>query len=645
MCGIAGLIDDTHKLSSATLAHTIDKMTDVLSHRGPDSRGTWVSAEQGAALGHRRLAIRDLSAAGHQPMVSASGRYVIVYNGEVYSHKEIAEDLMKYGYSFRGNSDTEVILEACAVWGVEKTLDRLVGMFAFALFDKQDRVLWCARDRLGIKPLYWGMLDGVFAFGSELKALRAYHGWHPTLDRDSVASFMRFNYIPAPRTIYKGVHKLEPGYYLQLHLGEDPVVRPFWQAQNVVLQGLQDRKKCCDEKALLEELESLLKEAVKCRMVADVPIGAFLSGGIDSSLVTALMVEQSDVPVRTFSIGFSDQEYNEAPYAAAVAQHLGTHHTELYADDKDALLLVEELPQWYDEPFADSSQIPTMLVSALTRKHVTVALSGDGGDELFAGYNRYRWAQQCHALSKIPCTALFAKMLRSNICAKVCQMGAYLFPRYVPSQLGHKLCTLAAVIELSGEESIYTSIISHWKHPNSLVLNASELHNVLWDASLKQKIPDFCDRMQFLDLITYLPDDILTKVDRSSMRVALEARVPLLDHRIVEFSWRLPQRMKIRHGITKWALCEVLYKRVPRSLIERPKMGFAAPIHTWLRGPLRAWAEDLIDEELLRGQGVFDLHAVRALWHKHLEGTNEGYCLWDILAFQSWLRANPEVSL
>ncbi|MDR2417058.1 MAG: asparagine synthase (glutamine-hydrolyzing), partial [Holosporales bacterium] len=576
---------------------------------------------------------------------SASGRYVLVYNGEVYSHKEIAADLIKNGHSFRGSSDTEVILEACAIWGIERALERLVGMFAFALFDRHDSVLWCARDRLGIKPLYWGELDGVFAFGSELKALRAYRNWRPILDLNSVASFVRFNYIPAPRTVYKGVHKLEPGCLIRLKLGEEPVIRPFWRAHDVVLHGLKKRGSCGNEQTLLEGLERLLKEAVKCRMVADVPIGAFLSGGIDSSLITALMVEQSDVPVRTFSIGFTDQEYNEAPYAAAVARHLGTQHTELYAEADDALKLVTDLSQWYDEPFADSSQIPTMLLCALTKQHVTVTLSGDGGDELFAGYNRYQLAHRCHVLSRLPCIGLLARTLDSSACSKICDLATKLFPRRVPSQLNNKLRKLAAMIVLSNERDIYKNIISHWKQPESLVLGSSELTTILEREAFEQESPNFYDRMQFLDLVTYLPDDILTKVDRASMRVALEVRVPLLDHRVVELSWRLPQRMKIRQGITKWALREVLYKRVPHSLIERPKMGFGFPIHAWLRGPLRAWVEDLLDEPSLSRQGILNALMIQDMWQTHLNGTNEGYRLWDVLVFQSWLRANSDISL
>jgi asparagine synthase (glutamine-hydrolysing) len=598
------------------------------------------------ALGHRRLAIRDLSPAGNQPMISASGRYILVYNGEIYALQQLTQDLTRAGVSFRGSSDTEVLLEACAAFGIEKTLPRLVGMFAFVLFDQQEKTLWCVRDRLGIKPFYWAWQDAVFFFGSELKALCAYKGWQPTLDRDSVASFTRFGYVPAPRTIYKNVHKLEAGHLLKFTFGKEPEIHSFWSAKDIVLRGLQEREtQNGDEWKQIEELETLLKEAVECRLVADVPIGTLLSGGIDSSLVTALIVEQSTSPVHTFSIGFSDQEYNEAPYAAAVAQHLGTQHTELYVDVASALRLVETLPHVYDEPFADSSQIPTMLVCALMRDHVKVVLSGDGGDELFAGYNRYQLTKQCHLLSRIPCISLFAKALRSNFCARICQFGTHFFQRQLPSRLDNKLRKLANVIVLSSEKEIYQNLVSYWQQPDSLVLKATEPPTLLQDEALEKDIPDLCDRMQFLDLATYLPEDILMKGDRASMHVALETRVPLLDHRVVEFSWKLHPSLKLRKRTTKWALRQILYKRVPKALIERPKMGFGVPLHAWLRGPLRPWAEELLEERLLQQQGIFDPALIRATWRAHLEGADEGYPLWDILIFQSWLQAQEHVSL
>jgi asparagine synthase (glutamine-hydrolysing) len=597
------------------------------------------------ALGHRRLAIRDLSPTGNQPMISASGRYILVYNGEIYALQQLIQDLTRAGTFFRGSSDTEVLLEACATFGIEKTLPRLVGMFAFALFDRQEKTLWCVRDRLGIKPFYWAWQDAVFFFGSELKALRAYKGWQPMLDRDSIASFTRFGYIPAPRTIYKNVHKLESGHLLKFTFGKEPEVYPFWRARDVVMRGLQEREMQDDEQRQIEELETLLKEAVKCRFVADVPIGALLSGGIDSSLVTALIAEQSASPIHTFSIGFSDQEYNEAPYAAAVAQHLGTQHTELYADVASALRLVEMLPHVYDEPFADSSQIPTMLVCALIRKHVSVALSGDGGDELFAGYNRYQLARQHRLFSHFPYISLWAKVLKSDICTRICRLGTHFFPHQFPSQLDNKLRKLANVMALSSEKEIYQNLVSYWQHPDSLVLKATELQTLLQDRTLEKDIPDFCDRMQFLDLATYLPEDILMKGDRASMHVALETRVPLLDHRVVEFTWKLPPSLKLRKRTTKWALRQILYKRVPKALIERPKMGFGVPLHAWLRGPLRPWAEELLEKRLLQQQGIFDPTPIRATWQAHLEGADEGYPLWDILVFQSWLQAQENVSL
>ena len=647
MCGIAGVIQFNGRRGRRGVQPTIDAMTDTLEHRGPDSRGTWVDLESGVGLGHRRLAIRDLSRTGHQPMVSSCGRYVIVYNGEVYSHKEISLDLEKCGRRLRGSSDTEVILEACAEWGVEPTVKRLIGMFAFALFDRETRDTYLVRDRLGIKPVYWGLHEGQFMFGSELKALRAADGWSPRLDRNALAAFMRHNYIPAPHSIYQGVQKLEPGCILRIGHEGVPHISRYWDLRSIVERGITSLSQASDQE-ILNELDGLLSDAVHRRMVADVPLGALLSGGIDSSLVTALMAERSDRPINTFSIGFQEQEFNEAPYAREIAKHLGTHHTELYVEPGHALDLVEKLPYWYDEPFADSSQIPTMMVCELTKKHVTVVLSGDGGDELFAGYNRYThgldmWNKA--SIAPYPVRRMFSRAVLAQPTDRLDTLGRLLPSRWRRPQLGNKLHKFAHAILLDDPDSLYRRMLSHWHEPDEIVIGGHEPKGILWDESVARTIPDFLDRMQFLDTVTYLPDDILTKVDRASMSVALEARVPLLDHRIVELAWRMPRRMKLRDGQSKWALRQVLYKRVPRQLIERPKMGFGVPFDQWLRGPLRKWAEDLLDEQRLERQGLFLAKPIRERWQAHLEGANWGYPLWDVLMAQAWIEANPEVTL
>lgn len=646
MCGITGFVVDS-QISGIDIRSTLDRMTDTLDHRGPDSRGTWFAEEAGVGLGHRRLAIRDLSPTGHQPMVSSCQRYVIAYNGEVYSHQEIAADLLKAGRTLRGSSDTEVILEACAEWGVEPTVRRLIGMFAFALYDRQTRELVLVRDRLGIKPLYWGKFAHVFIFGSELKALRAAQGWQPRIDRDALSAFMRHNYIPAPHSIYQGVYKLEPGTILKIGRDGVSAISRYWDLRSIVEHGPQSALQKTDTE-ILGQLDHLLCDAVKRRMVADVPLGTLLSGGIDSSLVTALMAEQSERPINTFSIGFQEQEFNEAPFAREIAKHLGTHHTELYAEPRHALEMVERLPHWYDEPFADSSQIPTALVCELTKQHVTVVLSGDGGDELFAGYNRYALGLEMWKKANIAPFAVRKSMARALLAqpeSRLDALGRLLPSRWRRNQLGNKLHKFANAILLDDPDAMYRRMLSHWNEPDEIVLGGKEPKGILWDPTVAKTIPDFLDRMQFLDTVTYLPDDILTKVDRASMSVALEARVPLLDHRVVELAWRMPQHMKIRDGQSKWALRQILYKRVPRGLIERPKMGFGVPFDQWLRGPLRDWAEALLDPTRLQQQALFRPEPILERWKAHLEGQNWGYPLWNVLMAQAWIEANPEVAL
>jgi asparagine synthase (glutamine-hydrolysing) len=609
----------------------------ALEHRGPDDHDVWIDHDAGVAMAHRRLSIVDLSAAGHQPMHSADGRFVIVYNGEVYSHAEIRAEIEAAGHRFRGHSDTEVILESIARVGVRATVDRLIGMFALAVWDRQTRTLTLARDRLGIKPVYWAKFAGLFMFGSELKALRQHPGWRPEIRPDAVASFLRHNYIPAPHTVYRDVFKLEPGTILTLPPGGEPRLEKFWDARQIALAGIRNPLDETDQ-TLTDRLQSLLVDAVSRRMIADVPLGAFLSGGIDSSTVVALMKAANAGPVKTFSIGFEQASFNEAHYAAAVARHLGTEHTELVVSPRQALDVVPKLADMFDEPFADSSQIPTYLVSAMTRKHVTVALSGDGGDELLSGYNRYQLTRRFwRTLSLAP------GALRNGIAKGLTSLSTEQWDRLVglsgklaPPHLGDKLHKVASVLELGNADEVYRRLISHWT-PAQIAPSVTEARGLLWDSTIAKDFPDLLDRMQFLDLVTYLPDDILTKVDRASMAVGLEARVPLLDHRVVELAWKLPHRVKIRNGTTKWLLRQVLYRHVPKELIERPKMGFGVPLGEWLRGPLRDWAEALLCEKRLRETEFLDCKLIRRYWTEHLSGQrNWQYLLWDVLMFEAW---------
>ena len=637
MCGIAGFVAAS-SIAGSDRETIAQRMAASLSHRGPDDQGIWRDDEAGAALVHRRLSIIDLSPAGHQPMVSAGGRFVVSYNGEVYGYQPLAAELAASGHKFRGHSDTEVMLESFAVNGIEPTLKRMIGMFAIALWDRRDRTLTLIRDRLGIKPLYWAKFGSLFLFGSELKALRAHPGWTPRIDRNAVAAFMRHNYIPAPHTIYEGVRKLEPGMVLTLPWQGEPQISRFWDARAVARDGLRHPIEGSDAE-LTERLESLLRDAVGRRMIADVPLGAFLSGGIDSSTVVALMQAAGSGKVRTFSIGFDIPGYNEAPQAAAVARHLQTEHTELTVTSSQALDVIPKLAEWYDEPFADSSQIPTYLVSAMTRRHVTVALSGDGGDELFAGYNRYQLTQRFwRVLSLMP------RALRHGAAAALTAVSpdrwtsllAALPARVRPPQAGDKVHKMAGVLRLDGPDAIYRRLVSHWE-PTEIMPQAREPASLLDDPALAKEFPDLVARMQFLDLVTYLPDDILTKVDRASMAVALEARVPLLDHRLVEFCWRLPRHVKVRNGTSKWLLRQVLYRHVPPALVERPKRGFGIPLGEWLRGPLRDWAEALLDGKRLRAAGLLDAAMVRRYWQEHLDGRrNWQYLIWDVLMLEAW---------
>ena len=635
MCGIAGLVDLKRQLDSNELALQAKQMADVLHHRGPDMGGQWTDAPSGLALAFRRLAIIDLTPSGHQPMLSANGRFAIVYNGEVYNYQELRQQLLDDGCRFRGSSDTEVILEAFCHWGIETTVKRLIGMFAIALWDCKARRLWLIRDRLGIKPLYFGSVDDRFFFASELKALRTVNGWKPEVDRDAVAGFLRFNYIPAPRSIYRNVFKLPPGSLLSLRPGEDPAVARYWTMADVIRQ---ERAEVTDEWAIVAA-EGLMRDAIRRRMVADVPLGALLSGGVDSTTVAALMQAESDAPIRTFTIGFENTAYDEAEDARAVAAHIGSDHTELYLSANRARDLIPQLPDWYDEPFADSSALPTRLVSQLARKDVTVALSGDGGDEVFFGYNRYIAAEDAwRRMSRMSGwqRQLFAAAAESlsvgvwDLLARVIPAGKR------PRMLGDKMHKLAAVFRQSDEDAIYRRLVSHWPEPSAFISQGEESVSESWRTA--KELSDFTERMAYLDTVTYLPDDILTKVDRASMSVSLEVRVPLLDHRLIEFAWTLPKRMRIRGSTTKWLLRQVCYRHVPQNLIDRPKMGFAIPLDEWLRGPLYEWAEGQFGEKRLTDDGLFEPAAVRSAWENFLDGkSNSQHGIWGLLQAQAWL--------
>ncbi len=647
MCGISGYLDTSRQTVCADLEATITRMSNTLCHRGPDDRGIWIDEAAGVALGHRRLSIVDLSPEGHQPMQSACGRYVVIYNGEIYNFQALRQELEGFGHPFRGRSDTEVLLAAIRQWGLTAAIERCVGMFAFALWDRKERLLHLVRDRLGIKPLYYGWVGKTFVFGSELKALRAHPDFKREINRDALALYLRHNYIPAPHTIYSGIYKLPPGMTLTLNSTEaradvSPVA--YWSARGVAERGVAEPLAGSADDAIAH-LDALLRDAVKLRMVADVPLGAFLSGGIDSSTTVALMQAQSEQPVKTFTIGFHEAGYNEAEEAQAVARHLGTEHTELYVTPEEAMAVIPRLPTLYDEPFSDSSQIPTFLVSELARRHVTVCLSGDGGDELFGGYPRYDLGQNLwRKIGWMPAFGrqTFASALAA-VPAEVLNAGfawaAPILGKYGRAgKAGDKLHKLAELLAVDEPEGLYLNLLSHWKAPAGLVLDACEPATVLTDRSQWAALPDFKQRMMYLDTVTYLPDDILVKVDRASMGVSLEARVPLLDHRVVEFAWRLPLSLKIRHGQGKWLLRQVLYKYVPSALVERPKMGFGVPIGDWLRGPLRDWAEALLDARTLREQGLLRPEPIQTKWAEHLAGqSNWQYYLWDILMFQAWL--------
>jgi asparagine synthase (glutamine-hydrolysing) len=646
VCGFTGFLG-YDGLNAEVAQRTVTRMADTIMHRGPDDAGVWCDDAAGVALAHRRLSILDLSPAGHQPMVSASGRYVIAFNGEIYNHSEIRQkvDDLRDKVAWRGHSDTETLLAAIEVWGLEVALRQSVGMFAFAVWDREARCLYLARDRIGEKPLYYGWQEGVFVFGSELKALRVHPAFKREINRDAIALYLRHNYVPAPYSIYKGVKKLPPGCFLKVQ-GEckkgQEMPQPYWSFVDVVEQGCAQPFAGSKSEAV-EALDVLLRDSVRQQMVADVPLGAFLSGGIDSSTVVALMQAQSALPVKTFTIGFNEEGYNEAVHAKAVARHLGTEHTELYVTPEQALQVIPKLSTLYDEPFSDSSQIPTFLISELARQHVTVSLSGDGGDELFGGYNRYLKTEQWwNRIQSIP---KWARHLTSHGLLAVGSRGWEQIGRVVASgsvdknrwlNLANDISKLSGVLRVDSTSSLYRNFISHWPNPLDVVLDGEEPASTVTQPPIQ--LDSVVEQMMVLDTLSYLPDDILVKVDRAAMGASLETRVPMLDHRVVEFAWRLPQSMRVQGGQGKWILRQVLSRYGPKELIERPKMGFGVPIDSWLRGPLRDWAESLLDESRLRQEGFFDPEPIRKKWLEHLSGQrNWQYLLWDVLMFQAWL--------
>ncbi len=635
MCGIAGFLGPANGLGEPAMADIARAMADRIRHRGPDDAGTWTDPAAGIALAHTRLAIIDLSAAGHQPMHSPCERYVVSYNGEIYNHQDLRRDLIDGGAVFKGHSDTETLVAACTAWGVRRTLERLNGMFVFALWDRRQRVLHLVRDRLGIKPLYWGRQNGRYFFASELKALHAHPDWTPKLDRGALAAYLRFAYVPTPHSIYQDVHKLAPGGHLLLAPGAPPKIDTYWDCRALARDAAAHPLSLDDNEAV-DAFADLATDAVRRQLLSDVPVGAFLSGGIDSSTVVALMQQVGSGPVRSFSIGSTVADFDEAQHAKRVAAHIGTDHTELYVAPDDALALISKLPDMYDEPFADSSQLLTHMVAAMTRQSVTVALSGDGGDEILAGYNRHIWAANGYRhLTKIPARMRHAAAgLLGAIPTSSLDRVAGALP--VP-QFADKMQKLSTVLHIDDQTALYRRLVSQCDDPGHYLFGAQEPQGLLWDRSVEADFPDFPTRMQFLDTATYLPDDILTKVDRASMAVGLEVRVPLLDHRLVEFAWRLPMSQKIRAGKGKWLLRQLLARHVPSAMTDRPKQGFALPLAQWLRGPLRDWGEAMLSRARLADAGILDVKSVRDLWQIHQSGKrNEQHSLWTLLMFQAW---------
>jgi asparagine synthase (glutamine-hydrolysing) len=639
MCGIAGYLGE--------VKHPIDcltKMADAISHRGPDNIGVWSDHNPSIGFAHSRLSILDLSSAGNQPMHSLSGNYVIIFNGEIYNYKSLRSELELINQrNWLGHSDTETLLAAIEEWGLKKTLVKAKGMFAIALWDKNSNKLSLACDRIGEKPLYYGWVNNQFVFSSELKSIKVFPEFNNSIDRNSLALFLRFNSIPAPYSIYKDIFKLEPGQIVEINSQSSKLEKyKFWSLEEVYKNGSENKFRGSSVQAI-NQLEKILSEAVSSQMQSDVPLGAFLSGGIDSSTIVALMQSHSNSQVNTFTIGFNSKEFDESKHAEMVANHLGTNHFNKFVTEKDALDVIPNLPDIYDEPFADSSQIPTYLVSKFAKEKVTVALSGDAGDELFGGYNRYIFSQKMFKnISKTPNSI---KKLMSKIMFSLSEekwnfiLGRLMRNRY--SNIGHKIHKTANIVSSKSIRDLHFKLISQIQNPSDWLKDSNEYESVFNDNEDRFKELDSVEIMMAYDLISYLPTDILTKVDRAAMSVSLETRVPFLDPDVIQFSASIPMEFKIRNGVTKWLLREVLYKHVPKDLIERPKMGFAVPLAEWLRGPLKDWAESLLDEKRLHQEGFFNVEFVRDKWSEHISGRrNWSHQLWNVLMFQAWLENN-----
>ncbi|MBF0465894.1 MAG: asparagine synthase (glutamine-hydrolyzing) [Nitrospirae bacterium] len=650
MCGITGFVDLSHQLTVVQLNGVIKKMSNTIIHRGPDDSGVWVDVSMGIALGHRRLSILDLSPGGHQPMLSYSGRYVITFNGEIYNHQEIKREIETHIKPlWQGHSDTEIMLTAIEIFGLEYALRIFTGMFAFALWDREEKILYIARDRIGEKPLYYGWMGNCFVFGSELKALKAHPSWMNNIDQDVIALYLKHSYIPAPYSIYRDIYKLMPGTFISMsasRIANKQNIAPiaYWSAIETVEKGLNNPFSGSEIEAI-EQLEEILKTSIKQQMIADVALGAFLSGGIDSSTVVSLMQAQSSNPVKTFTIGLFEKNYDEAKYARAIAKHLKTDHTELYVTPKETMDVIPNLSTLYDEPFSDSSQIPTFIISQLTHKYVTVSLSGDGGDEIFGGYNRYLVGKNIwNNLKWIPDNIIniyrrIMSLLTPQIIDTLLNKLNFIIPKKMrQNNYGDKIQKFNDVIDAKTIDDLYLRLISHWNNTDAIVINSNILTTMLASVIENNNISDPICKMMCIDLITYLPDDILVKVDRAGMGVSLELRMPFLNHHVVEFAWSLPLSMKIRQWQSKWILRQILYRYVPQKMVDRPKMGFAIPIDTWLRGPLRDWAEHLLNEKKMC---FFNPKPIQKKWHEHLTGKhNWQHHLWDILMFQSWIETN-----
>lgn len=653
MCGIVGLLSAKYQFDH-DMGEIVTGMANQLLHRGPDDHGIWLDYDKGVCLAHRRLSIQDLSSAGHQPMVSSCGRYVLVFNGEIYNYKNIRSELDKSGHypRWKGHSDTEILLEAISFWGLTEALRLTVGMFAIGLWDRQENELFLARDRIGEKPLYYGYIGNDFVFSSELKALCVYPGFDGEINQEALALYLQHNYVPTPYSIYKGIFKLPPGSILKI-TSKDliqyilPIPIAYWSLKEVATNG-QVNLFTGTEYEAQQELEHLLSNSIAGQVIADVPLGSFLSGGIDSSIVAALMQSHSNKPVKTFSIGFHDPKYNEANYASEVATYLGTEHTELYVSPEEAMDVIPSLPSLYDEPFADASQIPTYLLCKLAKQHVTVSLSGDGGDELFGGYNRHIlgpliW-RRIHWLPRNLRLALAGILtsIPAFMWDKVFQaLNMFLSKKHQLDTPQDKLHKIADLLANKSPEEIYISLVSFWKEPLSVVKTDIENFSEKTNNYSQVDVPDLEHKMMYLDSISYLPDDILVKVDRAAMGVSLETRVPFLDHRLVEFAWKIPVSMKIRQRKGKWLLRQLLEQYVPGSMIDRPKSGFGLPLNDWLRGPLSEWANELLDFPLMHNEGFFHYEPIKQAWVQHLQGKrNNASQLWNILMFQAWYLSN-----